>query len=442
MRFETRSLSDLRLAEYNPRVPLTPADPEYQSIKRSIEEFGYADPIVINADGTIIKGHQRRTVLMDLGYTEVEVIVLDIQDKAKEKALNVALNKITGKWDNAILKDLLLELDLEGYDFSVTGYQRTDLEDLIQLVDVPAEAQDDNFDPEAAAANIPEPNTRYGDIWQLGRHRLMCGDSTDPTDVAALMGGDKLDLMVTDPPYNVAYGAKTDFMADSGRGHGHNSIANDDMDEASFYNFILAFYENAVEAMRPGAVIYVFHSDTHGLTFRQAFEDAGLKLSECLIWEKNAFTLGRSDYQWRHEPCLYGWKEGAGHFFVKDRTQDTMLLEDTPDFKKMSKQQLLAFIDKMLRDYKDQTTVHFENKPARNKEHPTMKPIPLIGRFINNSSKPGWLVGDFFGGSGTTLMAAEQLGGTAYLMEYDERYVDVIINRWEQFTGEKAVKLT
>ncbi len=442
MRFETRSLSDLRPAEYNPRVPLTPADPEYQSIKRSIEEFGYADPIVINSDGTIIKGHQRRTVMMDLGYTEVEVIVLDIQDKAKEKALNVALNKITGKWDNAILKDLLLELDLEGYDFSVTGYQRTDLEDLIQLVDVPAEAQDDNFDPEAAAADIPEPNTRYGDIWQLGRHRLMCGDSTDPTDVAALMGGDKLDLMVTDPPYNVAYGAKTDFMADSGRGHGHNSIANDDMDEASFYSFIRAFYDNAVEAMRPGAVIYVFHSDTHGLTFRQAFEDAGLKLSECLIWEKNAFTLGRSDYQWRHEPCLYGWKEGAGHYFVKDRTQDTVFLEDTPEFKKMSKQELLAFIDKIFRDYKDQTSVLFENKPARSKEHPTMKPIPLIGRLINNSSKPGWLVGDFFGGSGSTLMAAEQLGRTAYLMEYDERYVDVIINRWEQFTGEKAVKLT
>lgn len=429
MRFETRSLSELRPAEYNPRVPLTPADPEYQSIKRSIEEFGYADPIVINADGTIIKGHQRRTVLMDLGYTEVEVIVLDIKDKSKEKALNVALNKITGKWDNAILKDLLLELDLEGYDFSVTGYQRTDLEDLIQLVDVPAEAKDDDFDPEAAAADIPEPNTRYGDIWQLGRHRLMCGDSTDPADVAALMGGDKLDLIVTDPPYNVAY-------------QGHGGIKNDDMDEASFYNFILAFYQNAVEAMRPGAVIYVFHSDNHGLTFRQAFEDAGLKLSECLIWEKNTFVLGRSDYQWRHEPCLYGWKEGAGHYFVKDRSQDTVLLEEVPDFKKMSKQQLLAFIDKMLRDYKDQTTVHFENKPARNKEHPTMKPIPLIGRFINNSSKPGWLVGDFFGGSGTTLMAAEQLGRTAYLMEYDERYVDVIINRWEQFTGEKAVKLT
>lgn len=442
MRFETRSLSELRPAEYNPRVPLTPADPEYQSIKRSIQEFGYADPIVMNADGTIIKGHQRRTVLMDLGYTEVEVIVLDIKDKAKEKALNVALNKITGKWDNAILKDLLLELDLEGYDFSVTGYQRTDLEDLIQLIDVPAEAKDDGFDPDAAAENIPEPVTRYGDIWQLGQHRLMCGDSTDPSDVAALMGGDKLDLMVTDPPYNVAYGAKTEYLSGTGIGQSHRDIANDDMDEASFYSFILDFYENAMEAMRPGAVIYVFHSDTHGLTFRQALRDAGLKLSECLVWEKNTFVLGRSDYQWRHEPILYGWKEGAAHYFVKDRSQDTVLLEEPPDFKKMSKQELLAFIDKMFRENKDQTTVLYENKPSRNSEHPTMKPVPLIGRLINNSSKPGWIVGDFFGGSGSTLIAAEQLGRTAYLMEYDERYVDVIIKRWEQFTGQKAVKLT
>lgn len=430
MRFETRSLSELRPAEYNPRVPLTPSDPEYQSIKRSIQEFGYADPIVINADGTIIKGHQRRTVMMDLGYTEVEVIVLDIKDKAKEKALNVALNKITGKWDNAILKDLLLELDLEGYDFSVTGYQRTDLEDLIQLVDVPAEAKDDGFDPEAAIEETAEPNTKYGDIWQLGRHRLMCGDSTDPTDVAALMGGEKLDLMVTDPPYNVAYQVGN-----------HERIANDDMDESSFFNFLLSFYENAVEAMRPGAAIYVFHSDNHGLTFRQAFQEVGLKLSECLIWEKNTFALGRSDYQWRYEPCLYGWKEGAAHYFVKDRTQDTVFLEDAPNFKKMTKQELLAFIDKMFRDNESQTTVLFENKPTRSKEHPTMKPVPLIGRLINNSSKPGWIVGDFFGGSGSTLMAAEQLGRTAYLMEYDERYVDVIINRWEQFTGERAVKL-
>jgi DNA modification methylase len=441
MQFERRKLADLRPAAYNPRKKLTPEDPEYIQIRNSLNEFGYADPIVINSDGTIIKGHQRRNVMMDLGYTEAEVIVLDIKDKAKEKALNIALNKITGKWDNAILKDLLLELDLEGYDFSVTGFSQPDLEDLIQSLDIPAQANDDDFDPDQAADRIETPTTSMGDIWQLGRHRLMCGDSTDPTDVVRLMNGEELDLMITDPPYNVAYGAKTDFMADSGRGHGHESIANDDMDEVNFYKFILAFYENAVEVMRRGAVIYVFYSDTHGLTFRRAFEDAGLKLSECLIWEKNAFTLGRSDYQWRHEPILYGWKEGAAHYFVNDRTQDTVMLEDELDFKSMKKPELLAFIDKMLRDYKDQTTVHFENKPTRNSLHPTMKPIPLVGRLMNNSSKPGWLVGDFFGGSGTTLMAAEQLGRTAYLMEYDPRNVDVIVQRWEAYTGKKAVLL-
>ena len=192
--------------------------------------------------------------------------------------------------------------------------------------------------------------------------------------------------------------------------------------------------------MRPGAVIYVFHSDTHGLTFRKAFQDVGLKLSECLIWEKNSFVLGRSDYQWRHEPILYGWKEGAGHYFINDRTQDTVLLDDLPDFQSMKKQELLAFIDQMLREYKDQTTVHFEPKPTRNDMHPTMKPVPLIGRLMNNSSRPGWMVGDFFAGSGSTL-AAEQLGRTAFCMELDEKNCDVIIKRWETYTGQKAEKL-
>jgi DNA modification methylase len=445
MRFETRLLADLHPAEYNPRVPLKPADPEYQSIKRSIEEFGYADPIVINSDGTIIKGHQRRTVMMDMGYLEADVIVLDIQDKAKEKALNIALNKITGKWDNAILKDLLLELDLEGYDFSVTGFHRDDLEDLIQLVDIPAEATDDCFDPDAAAAEIVEPVSRIGDIWQLGRHRLMCGDSTDPDDVAVLMGGEKLDLVITDPPYNVDYGAKTEFLeAYLGQeGTRQNStIQNDHMDNLSFYQFLLAAFQNMNEAMRTGAAIYVFHAESTGLQFRQAYADAGLKLAQCLIWEKNAFVLGRQDYQWRHEPILYGWKEGAAHYFVNDRTQDTVLLEDVPEFKSMKRQELLAFVEKIFRDYRDQQTVHFENKPTRNALHPTMKPVPLIGRLMNNSSKPGWLVGDFFGGSGSTLMAAEQLGRTAYIMEMDERNVDVIVHRWEQYTGRSAVKLT
>ncbi|MCX4294649.1 MAG: ParB N-terminal domain-containing protein, partial [Prevotella sp.] len=187
MQFETRKLADLHPAEYNPRKKLTPSDPEYVQIKNSINEFGYADPIVINADGTIIKGHQRCNVMIDLGYTEAEVIVLDIPDKSKEKALNIALNKITGKWDNQLLKDLLVELDLDGYDFSVTGFHRDELEDLIQQLDIPPEASDDNFDPDEEAGKIENPESRTGDIWQLGRHRLMCGDATNPNHIAELL---------------------------------------------------------------------------------------------------------------------------------------------------------------------------------------------------------------------------------------------------------------
>lgn len=442
MRFERKMLADLRPAEYNPRKKLTPEDPEYIQIRNSINEFGYADPIVINSDGTIIKGHQRCTVMMDLGYTEAEVIVLDIPDKAKEKALNIALNKITGKWDNAILKDLLVELDLEGYDFSVTGFQRTDLEDLIQQLDIPPEANDDDFDPDKEAKEIETPISQPGSIWKLGRHRLMCGDSTDPDDVQQLMAGEKLDLVITDPPYNVNYGAKTEFLEGYLGQEGtrtNSTIQNDRMDAVSFYNFLLAAFRNCNEAMRPGAAIYVFHAESTGLQFRQAYNDAGLKLAQCLIWEKNAFVLGRQDYQWRHEPILYGWKEGAAHYFINDRTQDTVFLEDELDLKGMKKPELLALVEKIFRDYRDQTTVHFENKPSRNALHPTMKPIPLVGRLMNNSSKPGWTVGDFFGGSGTTLMAAEQLGRTAYLMESDPRNVDVIVKRWEEFTGKEAV---
>lgn len=441
MKFERKNLADLHPAEYNPRKKLTPNDPEYIQIRNSLTEFGYADPIVINSDGTIIKGHQRCTVMMDLGYTEAEVIVLDIPDKAKEKALNIALNKITGKWDNAILKDLLVELDLEGYDFSVTGFQRTDLEDLIQELDIPPEATEDGYDAEQAAAEIEVPETRPGDLWKLGRHRLLCGDTTDPEDIERLLSGRQLDLVITDPPYNVNYGEKVDFLkkfrTDNCRQE--STIENDLMSETGFYDFLLASFRNINGAMRPGAGIYVFHADNNGLPFRQAYTDAGLKLAQVLIWEKSNFVLGRQDYQWRHEPIMYGWKEGAAHYFINDRTQDTILLEDETDFKAMNKKQLLAFIEDYIRQYKDLTTVQFENIAHKSKLHPTMKPIPLVGRLMNNSSKPGWAVGDFFGGSGTTLMAAEQLGRTAYMMEFEPRNVDVIVKRWETYTGQKAV---
>lgn len=439
MKMETRSLASLRPAEYNPRVQLQPADPEYQNIKRSIETFGYVDPIIINQDGTIIGGHQRYNVMKDLGYTEAQVVVVDL-DKNNEKALNIALNKITGEWDEIKLKDLLLDLDLNDYDLTATGFSSKEVEDLVIRLDKDVEAEDDDFDADADYESIEEPVTQRGDIWILGDHRLMCGDSTDLGDVNTLMGGEEADLVITDPPYNVDYKQKVDFMVSQKRGSAQRTIENDCMGEDEFFQFLMDSFASAMQAMRPGAAIYVFHSDVHGLTFRQAFKDTGFRLSECLIWEKSSLVLGRSDYQWRHEPILYGWKEGAAHYFIDDRSQDTILLEDELDLESMKKEDLITYINQIIAQYKDQTTVLFENKPTKNNVHPTMKPVNLVGRLMRNSSKPGWNVLDLFGGSGSTLMAAEQIGRRAFLMELDEKFCDVIVHRWEEFTGKKAIK--
>ena len=443
LKTEKRKLNELVAADYNPRKALTPEDSEYQKIKRSIEEFGYVDPIIINEDGTIIGGHQRCTVLKDLGYEEVDVVVVSL-DKQREKALNIALNKITGEWDEVKLKDLLLDLDLGDYDISLTGFEQEDLAELVDNLAVEPEAMDDDFDGEAVLEDIVEPKTKLGDVWKLGRHRLMCGDSTSQEDVATLMKGEMADLIITDPPYNVNYGDKADMLDTYlQKGHRNNSrIKNDNMDNESFYSFMLQIYQSAYEFMREGAAIYVFHAESTGHIFRQAFLDAGLKLAQCLIWEKNAFVLGRQDYQWRHEPCLYGWKEGAAHYFINDRTQDTVILEDDVDFEAMKKADLIAYIEDMHRKYKDQTSVIYENKPTRNDIHPTMKPVTLIGRLMSNSSKSGWNVLDLFGGSGSTLMAAEQLGRTAFLMELDEKFCDVIVKRWEEYTGQSAIRIS
>jgi DNA (cytosine-5-)-methyltransferase len=443
LKTEKRKLNELVAADYNPRKALTPEDSEYQKIKRSIEEFGYVDPIIINEDGTIIGGHQRCTVLKDLGYEEVDVVVVSL-DKQREKALNIALNKITGEWDELKLKDLLLDLDLGDYDITLTGFEQEDLVELVDNLAVDPEAMDDDFDGEAVLEDIVEPKTKLGDVWKLGRHRLMCGDSTSQEDVATLMKGEMADLIITDPPYNVNYGDKADMLDTYlQKGHRNNSrIKNDNMDNESFYSFMLQIYQSAYEFMREGAAIYVFHAESTGHIFRQAFLDAGLKLAQCLIWEKNAFVLGRQDYQWRHEPCLYGWKEGAAHYFINDRTQDTVILEDDVDFEAMKKADLIAYIEDMHRKYKDQTSVIYENKPTRNDIHPTMKPVTLIGRLMSNSSKSGWNVLDLFGGSGSTLMAAEQLGRTAFLMELDEKFCDVIVKRWEEYTGQSAIRIS
>jgi hypothetical protein len=318
-------LNNLRYADYNPRKALQTGDPEYEKIKRSINEFGYVDPIIVNQDLTIIGGHQRATVLKDLGYQEVDVLIVDV-DKVKEKALNIALNKISGEWQMDKLKDLLLELETQ-IDIGITGFEDEEIRELLAKMDSTVATEDD-FDVDAALEAIEEPKSKRGSIYQLGDHRLMCGDSTDSDDVMMLMQGKLADLIVTDPPYNVNYENKIDYhkMFKNGQ-RKNNEILNDHMESNKFYDFLLAMYVNAYEHLKIGGVIYVFHSDVERLSFEYAFQKAGFKFSENLIWVKNSFNLSRHDYHWRHEPILYGWKEGVGHYFVDDRTQSSVFDE-------------------------------------------------------------------------------------------------------------------
>lgn len=397
LNMEERPLSDLHPAEYNPRVALAPEDEEYKRIKRSIETYGYVDPIIINSDGTIIGGHQRYNVLLDLGYDTAHVVIVDL-DKNAEKALNVALNKISGEWDDEKLCDLLQDLDLSGYDFSLTGFTRSELDGLQLKLGVGEAVEDEDFDVDKAVEECEKPVTKRGDLWIMGGHRLLCGDARNVDDMARLMGGAKADLLLTDPPYNVDYVGKTKDAL---------KIDNDRMSNADFRAFLLEAFTAARQSMKAGAAFYIWHADSNGYDFRGACMDAGWKVRQCLIWEKDILVLGRQDYQWQHEPCLYGWNEGASHAWYSDRRQTTVLTFD---------------------------------RPKRSETHPTMKPIPLFGYLIQNSTKAGDIVLDSFCGSGTTVMAAEQLGRRAYCAELDEVYCDVIVKRWEEYTGKVAVK--
>lgn len=392
MNIETKKIESLNPATYNPRKDLTPEDEEFQKIVKSIETFGYVDPIIINKDGTIIGGHQRYKVLKYLKYTEIQCVVLDIS-KEQEKLLNIALNKISGDWDKDKLEELLAELQNEDLDLSVTGFDFDEIDDILQDING---TKEDDFDIDAALEEIEEPITKLGDVWKLGRHYLMCGDSTQKENVLKLTNKQQIDMILTDPPYNVDYeGGTSDKL----------KIENDNMNETEFYNFLLAAFRNMFESLKNGGSIYVFHSDTEGVNFRNAFNSVGFKLAQCLIWVKNTFVMGRQDYQWQHEPCLYGWKEGAAHYFVDDRTQSTILEYD---------------------------------KPQRNELHPTMKPVDMLCQLIKNSSEENQIILDLFGGSGSTLIACEQMNRTCYTMELDPKYCDVIIKRWEALTGLKA----
>lgn len=303
------------------------------------------------------------------------------------------------------------------------------------LGDLDDEPEDNDADEddygEEDAANAPT-RCNPGDVWQLGRHRLMCGDSTKEADVAKLMGGEQAHLLLTDPPYNVDYQGGTKEKM---------KIANDNMDDVAFVSFLTAAFNCAIQAMRPGAAFYVWHADSKGFEFRTALKEVGLTLRETLIWVKNALVLGRQDYQWRHEPCLYGWKDGAAHYFVDDRSQSTVIEDAGVDYRKLKKDELLKLV-LQLTDVSVPNTVIYEDKPTKNDIHPAMKPVKLMARLIKNSTKQEQLVLDLFGGSGSTLIACEQINRKCFTMEYDPKYCDAILDRWEKLTGEEAERIT
>ena len=413
MEFNSININELKPAEYNPRIDLQPGDKEFEKIRKSIEEFGYVDPVIINQDGTIVGGHQRYKVLKDMGYTEIQCIVIDV-DKEKEKALNIALNKISGDWDKNKLKVLLSELQGVGLA-EITGFDLAEL----GMLGVQEEVIEDDFDIDKVLKE-EKSYTQPGDIIKLGRHRLICGDSTNGADVEKLMNGKLADLVITDPPYNVNYQSNSTGM----------KIMNDNMEDDDFENFLYLAHKCMYDFSREGAPIYVFHSDVGGYAFRKAFIDAGYKMAECLIWLKNQFVLGRQDYQWRHEPILYGWKEGAGHTWYGGRSQSTILESDIDELKKLSKKELIELIEEYQKGIP--TSVIEYERPKKNKLHPTMKPLGLLGILMQNSSAKGDIVLDLFGGSGSTLMTAEKLDRTAYLVELDPVYCDAIVKRYIQ----------
>ncbi|NLK23273.1 MAG: DNA modification methylase [Clostridiales bacterium] len=386
MEFKRLKIDDLIPASYNPRKKLKPGDKEFEKIKNSIKEFGYSEPVIVNSDLTIIGGHQRVSVLQALGYSEIDCVVINI-DKTKEKALNIALNKITGEWNKELLADLIKDLQDSDFDINFTGFEPPEIEQLFNSVH-DKEIKEDDFDVDKELTK--ETVSMKGDLWLLGNHRLICADSTIPETYDKLMEGKKANLVITDPPYNVNY------TGEAGK------INNDNMKDEEFYNFLFSAFVNVESSMEDDASIYVFHADTEGLNFRKAFKAAGFYLSGTCIWKKQSFVLGRSPYQWQHEPVLYGWKKSGKHVWYSDRKQ---------------------------------TTVWEFDRPSKSVIHPTMKPVNLISYPIKNSSMSNCIILDPFSGSGSTLIASEQTNRVCYTIEIDEKFVDVIVNRYIEFKG-------
>lgn len=385
-------------------------------VKKSIQEFGFKVPIIIDNNNVIVCGHTRYMAAQELGMETIPCVRADDLTPEQIKAFRIADNKAAEEstWD---MEKLLQELEgIQELDMSMFGFDDSSIDD-VQVVE-------DDFSEE----ELPEePKSKRGELYQLGNHRLLCGDSTSESDVDRLMNGCIADLVVTDPPYNVNVSNSKGMK-----------IENDNMEREQFKEFLRKAFFNLEKNLKVGGCFYVWLAAKEWIAFEEALNTNGLQVRQELIWNKNAFTLGRQDYQWKHEPCMYGWKDGAAHYFIDDRSQSTIFEDEKAmDFKTMKKPELVELLEKVYSD-KISTTIINENKPAINDIHPTMKPLKLISRLVKNSSKPGENVLDLFGGSGSTIMTCEQLGRNCFTMEYDPRYVDAIIGRWEEFTGKKA----
>lgn len=387
---------------------------QLELIGKSLKKYGFLNPVLIDDKNMIMAGHGRVEAAKKIGLKTVPCIKISHLTADQKREYILADNRLAelAEWDNDLLASELGALDM---DFTDLGFD----DSFLKVKKKPLKDEDDA--PEYAAA---PPKTKPGQIWQLGEHRMMIGDATNPDNVNKLMGNDKADIVWTDPPYNVNIEGKA------------GKIKNDDMEDSAFLSFLTKTFQNYLNAMRPGACIYVAHADSERLNFTKAYKDSGLKLSQVLIWNKNAAVLSRQDYNWKHEPILYGWKEGAPHYFSKDFSKTTVI-DDDLDLKGMRKDDLLKFAEEMLAMLK--TTVIECDRPTRSDLHPTMKPIKLIRDHLEASSKPDEIVLDLFGGSGSTLIAAETCERRARIMELDPNYADVIIKRWQEFTGEQAI---
>ena len=388
---ERRKVADLTPYARNSR---THSDEQVAQIAASIKEWGFTTPVLIDADGVIIAGHGRAMAAQRLGLEAVPCIIAEGWTEAQKRAYVIADNKLAlnAGWDNDMLAVEFGELKGLDFDLSLTGFEADEIDALF-----PVETTDGLTDEDAVPEAPEQPVTVEGDVWLLGRHRLMCGDSTSIEHMERLCEGQLVDMWLTDPPYNVAYEGGTKEKL---------TIKNDSMSNDAFRQFLRDAYSAADAVMKKGAVYYMWHADSEGYNFRGAAADIGWTVRQCLIWKKSSLVLGRQDYQWMHEPCLYGWKDGASHLWASDRKQTT----------------ILEFA-----------------KPSRNGEHPTMKPVELFEYQMLNNTKGSDLVLDSFAGSGTTAIACEKHGRYARLMELDPIYCDVIVKRWQEFTGQKAM---